>query len=146
MDKHKEEGLIYRTCKRGIVKGLSTTWMLAKIVIPVQFFVILLKQTHLLNQISMTFEPLMSVFGLTGDASLALVLGNAINIYAAIGVIATIDITAKQATIIAVMLSFSHSLPVESAVAKKTGISVLVVIIIRIFLAVAAGLTLNCIL
>ncbi|WDV44468.1 nucleoside recognition domain-containing protein [Clostridiaceae bacterium M8S5] len=133
----------YKTLKRGLEKGLKTTWMLAKIVIPIQFLVVFLKYIHLLDKISVVFEPFMNVFGLPGEASLVLVFGNVINIYAAIGAITSLSLTAKQATIIAVMLSFSHSLPVESAVAKKTGISAGLVIIIRLILAILAGIILK---
>ena len=50
----------------------------------------------------------MSIFGLSGDAAIPLVLGNFLNLYAAIGAILTLDLTVKEVFIIAVMLSFSH--------------------------------------
>lgn len=132
-----------RTLKNGLISGFKTTWVLAKIMIPVYFFVTLLGHTPVLEWISGLLAPVMKVVGLPGEAALALVLGNVINIYAAIGVIAGLTLTAKEITIIAVMLSFSHSLFPETAVAKKTGISAFAVIMIRFTLAILSGIVLN---
>lgn len=131
------------TIKRGTKNGLNTVIELAKVIIPVYFIVTILKYTQILDYIATWFEPLMKAFGLPGEAAVVLVLGNVLNIYAAIGAISSITLTAKQITIIAVMLSFSHTLPVETAVSKKVGVSVLAVLSIRIGLAIISGLILN---
>ncbi|SKC91399.1 nucleoside recognition domain-containing protein [Maledivibacter halophilus] len=134
------------TIKRGAKNGLNTVAELAKVIIPVYFIITILKHTQVLSYVASYFEPLMKVFGLPGEAAIVLVLGNVLNIYAAIGVIASLVLTAKQITIIAVMLSFSHALPIETAVSKKIGVSVIVVVSIRIGLAILSGLMMNLIL
>ena len=131
------------TIKRGAKNGLNTVIELAKVIIPVYFIVTILKHTQVLDYIATIFEPLMKGFGLPGEAAVPLVLGNVLNIYAAIGAITSITLSAKQITIIAVMLSFSHNLPVETAVSKKVGVSVALVLVIRIGLAIISGLVLN---
>lgn len=138
--------MIIESTKNGFKKGLITLWRLTKIIVPVYFFVNFLKMTPFLELISSWFQPTMKLIGLPGEASLALVLGNFINLYAGIGVITSLSLSIKQITILAVMLSFSHSLLLESAVAKKTGVSLLVVVLIRFFLAIASGVVLNMIL
>lgn len=133
--------------KEGIVtgfkKGVMTTWKLAKIVVPVYFFVTFLKYTSILDMISNFFEPTMKIIGLPGEASIALVLGNFINLYAGLGAITSLTLDPKQITILAIMLSFSHSLFLESAVAKKTGVSLTVVVSIRLVLAFVSGIVFN---
>ncbi len=138
--------LVKKSITTGFKKGFMTLWRLTKIVVPVYFFVTFLKMTPVLESLSNWFEPLMKLIGLPGEASLVLVLGNAINLYAGIGAIASLSLTVKQVTILAVMLSFSHSLFLESAVAKKTGVSLVMVVSIRLILAVLSGLVLNIIL
>ncbi len=135
-----------QTLINGLKSGLSTTWTLTKIIVPVYFAVTILKHTFLLEAISNFFKPFMNVVGLPGEAAIVLVLGNIVNLYAALGAIATLTLTAKEVTIIAVMLSFSHSLFMETAVAKKTGINVMVILLIRLLLAIASGLVLNIVL
>lgn len=132
--------------KNGFRKGLLTLWKLTKIVVPVYFLITFLKMTSILDIISSWFEPTMSLIGLPGEASIVLVLGNFVNLYAALGAISSLSLTIKQITILAVMLSFSHSLLMESAVAKKTGVSLFIVLSIRIILAIISGLILNIIL
>lgn len=138
--------LAKKSFKVGLHKGLMTLWELTKIVVPVYFFVTFLKMTPILDQISDWFQPVMSLIGLPGEASLVLVLGNAINLYAGIGVITSLSLTVKQITILAVMLTFSHALFLESAVAKKTGVSLVLVVSIRLILSALSGFILNIIL
>lgn len=135
-----------KSIKIGFKKGLVTLWRLTKVIVPVYFFVTFLKMTPILDQLSNLFEPLMKLIGLPGEASLVLVLGNIINLYAGIGAITSLSLTVKQITILAVMLSFSHGLFLESAVAKRTGVSLFMVVFIRITLAVVSGVFLNIIL
>lgn len=130
----------------GFKKGIATLWTLAKIVVPVYFFVTFLRYTPLLNNISDFFEPGMKILGLPGEAAVPLVLGNFINLYAGIGAMASLTLTTKQATILAIMLSFSHSLLLESAVVKKAGVSLALVILIRVILALVSGIIFNLIL
>ena len=131
---------------RGFQKGVRTLWGLAKIVIPVYFLVTFLGYTPALDMISRLFEPVMNILGLPGEASLPLVLGNVSNIYAGVGAMATMTLTIKQATILAIMLSFSHSLLLESAVANKAGVGLGLVVSIRVGLALLSGIILNIIL
>lgn len=131
---------------RGFGKGIKTLWALTKIVVPVYFIVTFLGYTPVLDKISNLFEPMMNILGLPGEASLPLVLGNAINLYAGVGAMATMTLTVKQATILAIILSFSHSLLLESAVANKAGVNLGLVVFIRIGLALLSGIFFNMIL
>lgn len=82
----------------------------------------------------------MGLFGLPGEAAVPLVLGNLLNLYAAIGAILAMELTVKQVFTLALMLGFSHMLPVESAICRRVGVSVLLVVGFRLGLAAAAGL------
>lgn len=130
----------------GLKKGIMTVWKLTKIVVPVYFFVTFLSYTPILYKISKFFEPVMRVVGLPGEASLPLVLGNFINLFAGLGAMASLSLTPKQATILAIMLSFSHGLFLETAVAKRVGVSTSVAVLTRIVLALLSGIIFNLVL
>lgn len=123
----------------GFKKGIETTWILLKITLPVYFVVRLLEATPLLGWLSRLFEPLMGLFGLPGEASIVLVIGNVLSLYAAVGAIGAMAFSPVQVTILALMLSFSHSLPVESALAHRLGLSVPFVVAFRLGLAALTG-------
>ncbi|SHJ10656.1 Spore maturation protein SpmB [Geosporobacter subterraneus DSM 17957] len=135
--------MLKNSIKNGIKKGLETTWMLGKIIVPVYFFVTFLKHTPAIDWIARLFEPLMQFFHLPGEAAIVLVLGNVLNLYAAIGAMKAMSLSPLQVTILAIMLSFSHSLFMETAITQKLGMKLSNVLIIRMGLALIAGLAVS---
>lgn len=129
--------------RSGLLAGLRTAWKLGRIIFPVTLAVSLLRYTAVYDFLLSGLTPVMRLFGLPDEAAVALVLGNLLNLYAAIGAILTMDLTVKQVFILAVMLSFSHGLPVESAVCRQVGASLAAVLSFRIGLAVVSGVAIN---
>jgi len=135
--------LVAAAIKRGLLKGLSVTLTLAKIVIPVYVVVTFLKYTPAMGFIARLFEPAMKLVGLPGEASIAIVLGYFTNLYAALGAIASLNLSSKEITIIAFMLLVSHAMPMETAVAQKVGVNGLIILAIRTLLSILSGVFLN---
>jgi hypothetical protein len=131
------------TLKRGLMVGLNTTWALGKVIFPVTLIVSILQYTPILPWVIKLITPLMSLLGLSGDAAIPLVIGNFLNLYAAIGAILTLDLTVKEVFIIAVMLSFSHNMLVESSVAVKVGVKLWVIVLVRLGLAFISAVVIN---
>ncbi|MGD6832371.1 nucleoside recognition domain-containing protein [Sutcliffiella halmapala] len=123
--------------------GLKTTWTLGKVIFPVTLIVGILQHTPILQFIINAIAPLMGIFGLSGEAAIPLVIGNFLNLYAGIGAILTLDLTVKEVFILAIMLSFSHNLLVESTVAAKVGLKIWVILIVRLGLAIFSGIIIN---
>ena len=138
--------LTVATLIRGLKKGLSITWELSKVIVPVYFIITIFKYTPVMDWIAGVMEPIMYMVGLPGEASLPLVLGLFLNIYAAIGAILPLGISAREITIIASMLLMAHSLPMEAAVSKKSGAKVASLISVRIIMAFLVGAGFNIIL
>ncbi|EZH66431.1 membrane protein [Bacillaceae bacterium JMAK1] len=132
-----------KTLKNGLRSGIKTTWMLAKIIFPITFLITVLSHTPVLDWIARQIAPVMGWLGLPGEAAIPLVLGNFLNLYAGIGAILSLDLTVKEVFILAVMLSFSHNLIVESAVAAKLGVRISVILSVRIGLAIFSALMIN---
>lgn len=132
-----------KTLKQGLYVGLLTTWKLGKIIFPITLIVTMLSQTPVMDWLTRVLSPMMNWIGLPGEAAIPLVLGNVLNLYAAIGAMLTMDLTVKEVFILAVMLSFSHNLFVESAVAKQVGLSISVVLLVRIGLALFSAWLIN---
>lgn len=135
--------MLLGSLKRGLLVGLKTTWTLGKIIFPVTLIVAVLQYTPVLPWVIKAIAPLMKLLGLSGDAAIPLVLGNFLNLYAAIGAILTLHFSVKEVFILAVMLSFSHNLFVESSVAMKTGVKLWVVLTTRLGLAFVSAVVIN---
>jgi len=131
------------TFKRGFHKGITTLWELTKVVVPVYAVITFFKYTPVLDWIAGICAPFMQFLGLPGEASVVLVLGKLINLYAALGAITSLELSSREITILAVMLLLSHSLPMEGAVAQKAGGSGVFMTGIRIGVSIIAGLLMN---
>lgn len=127
------------TIRRGLRAGLETTWALGKIIFPITVFITVLSYTPLLNWLARAVSPFLHLFGLPGEAAIVLVLGNFLNLYAAIGAMLSMELTVKQVFILALMLSFSHNLLIESTVAARVGLKIWIVVLVRISLAFISG-------
>ena len=138
--------LTVATLTRGLKKGLSITWELSKVIVPVYFIITIFKYTPVMEWIARIMEPVMHMVGLPGEASLPLVLGMFLNIYAAIGAILPLGMNTKEITIIAAMLLMAHSLPMEAAISKKSGAKVASLVLVRIVMAFVIGAGFNIIL
>ena len=128
---------------KGTVKALQTLLILAKIVIPVTFILVALEQLGWIVQIASVFGPFLNLFGLSGEAALPLFLGFFINIYAALGAIAVLTLSAREITVIALMILTCHSLLMESPVLKFTGLPPLTSVLLRFGGAFFFGFLLN---
>lgn len=126
---------IYVTLFTGLKNGLSILWTLTKIIFPVTVVMKLLGYTPLLTWLVNLFAPVMSLFGLPGDSAFILVMGNLLSCYAGIAAIYTLELQVKQVFILAVMLSFSHDLIIESAIAKKMGVNASLMVLFRLGIA-----------
>ncbi|MCM3585148.1 nucleoside recognition domain-containing protein [Mesobacillus maritimus] len=129
--------------KKGSLVGLQTVWTLGKIIFPVTLIVTILQYTPVLPWVIEAITPLMALIGLSGDAAIPLVLGNFLNLYAGIGAILSLELTVKEVFIIAVMLSFSHNLFIESGVALKVGVKLWIVLVVRLGLAFLSAIVIN---
>lgn len=132
--------------KKASLNTLSTVWRLTKIIVPVTFFITFIKMTGILDIISNLFAPLMQIFNLPGDASLPLILGAFVNLYGAIGAIESLELSGNQITTIAIMLLIAHSLILETAVISTIGVKRKTQTILRVCVAIIAGLIVSLIL
>ncbi|QNG60302.1 nucleoside recognition domain-containing protein [Bacillus sp. PAMC26568] len=135
--------LLINSVRKGLQAGLQTTWTLGKVIFPVTLIVSLLQHTPLLPWLIKLIQPVMGIFGLSGEAAIPLVLGNMLNLYAGIAAILTLDLSVKEVFILAVMLSFSHNLIIESTVAAKVGMKLWIILAVRVGLAVGSAIMIN---
>ncbi len=129
--------------KRGVQAGLKTAWTLGKIIFPITLLLTILQFTPVLPWVTKAIAPLMQLIGLPGEAAIPLVLGNALNLYAGIAGILSLEMTVKEVFILAVMLSFSHNIFIETGVALRVGVRLWVVLVVRFGLAILSAVLIN---
>lgn len=132
--------------KKTLDRTVATSLFLIKIMVPVSLAVTLLGWSGFLQIIAGWLKPLMHVLGLPGEAALVYLSGALLNNYSAIAVMSTLELSVRDATILAVMCLISHNLIVETTVMKSIGSSALKMALLRIGTALVAGLLLNLVL
>lgn len=145
----KQNGFIPRMKKvvrEATPRALKTLWWIFKITATVSFAMFLLRYSGILYWIGTAVAPVFSIFGLPGSAAVAYVSGYFINVYSSVAVITSLELTARQITIIGTMQLAAHSMVVESAVQHKTGTSMVYVYILRTLASLALGVLLNLVL
>ena len=135
-----------RIVRQAVPRAMKTIWWIFKITAIVSFIMFLLKYTGILAWIAAAVSPVFRIFGLPGDASLAYVSGYFINVYSCIAVVSTIDLTARQITILGTMTLAAHAMVVETAVQKKTGAHTLYTVLIRTLGSLSLGIIMNLVL
>ncbi len=125
--------------RTGAVKGLSTYWMLMKIMVPVYVTVALLQYTPILPAVARVFEPAMGFWHMPGDAALVMVLGHCVNLYAAVAVIAAGHWDPASVTVAGVILGVSHNHFMEGAILRKMRAPALLLVGMRIIVGWSLG-------
>jgi len=125
--------------KNSLNSSLKSAWIILKLVIPIYILADILFYYNTLSYVSFIVEPFTSILGLPAEASLAIISGIFLNLYAAIAFAAPLDMTAQQWTVLAVFLGICHSLVVESVIMKKIGISTFYSYMMRFFVGLFVG-------
>ncbi|MDR1554155.1 MAG: nucleoside recognition protein [Prevotellaceae bacterium] len=132
--------------KNAFPSALRTAWWVVKLTVCVSLAVTILDYLGVVKWFSHIATPIFTHIGLTGESALAYITGYFVNIYSAIAVITTLDLSFRAITIIAVMCLCSHNMIIETAVQKKTGSSAVRMFILRTVAAFVAAFILNLVL
>lgn len=134
---------VRRDLRIGVAAGLQTFWDLTKVMIPAYGITLALEQLGVIGRLANVARPLMEALGLPGDAAVPLVVGYMLNIYAAVGSMQALDLTARQVTVLAVAILIGHNLVVEGAVLHKAGMNGFVFGALRVVAGLAAAIVAN---
>ncbi len=115
----------------GVKRGWSSFVWICKIVIPVSFLVTLLQWTGWLGRLDFLLTPLMKLINLPPEATLPIISGMLVNIYAAIAAMTALPFTHEQMTLIAVFTLICHNLIAEGIIQHKSGINVVIATLVR---------------
>ncbi|RLB07349.1 MAG: nucleoside recognition protein [Deltaproteobacteria bacterium] len=127
----------------GLKRGIYTFLDLLKFLLPVYTIIFFLQEGGFLKEWATLFSPYMSIFGLPGEAAIPLILGNILNIYAALGALAGLHLSGAEITIISLMLLISHNQIMEGAVLFKVRPIFVLLVPFRLFLSILVAVTLN---
>lgn len=122
--------------KELIRDALSASWELSKIMVPVLILVKILQELGVIQYVAWPLEPIMELVGLPAEMGLVWAFAIINNIYTAIIVLISltgdIQLTTAQATILGVLLLVGHGLPVECAIARKSGARFVFQVVLRL--------------
>ena len=137
------ENRFIATVWSAIPPALTTVWWMLRITVIVSFAVKILQYLGVVARISELLSPIFQLIGLPGEAALVFISAYFVNIYSAIAVIVTLDLSYRAITILAVMCLCAHNMFIETAIQKKTGSSAIRIVIMRTVSAFVLAFFLN---
>jgi hypothetical protein len=127
----------------GLKAGLKTFWQLARFMIPAYALALVLEYLGVVEALAEASAPVMSLLGLPGEAALPLIVGYVLNIYAAVGAMQALSLSATQITVLAIAILIGHNLLIEGAVLYRAGMNGLAFGVLRIVAGLAAAAVAN---
>lgn len=111
--------------------------------IPITIIVKLLQMAGFIEVIGDALFPVMKYVGLPGEMGLVWATGMMTNLFggiiAFIGISGGMDLTVAQVTVISIMMLVAHTFPIELSIARKTGLRVVAMFLIRFLFAFIFG-------
>ena len=126
--------------------ALKTAHWIIRIIVPVSFVVTLLDFYGIIEWISTFTEPLFRLIGLQGNAAVVYFSSLFLPLYAPIAIIATLPLSMREITILALMCLITHNLPIECAVQRRSGTPFWQTLVLRLTFSILGGFLLNLIL
>lgn len=116
---------LFTTLKAIFHETVDACLQLFKIMIPVLVLVKVLQEFGLIRYLAWPLEPIMGALGLPAEMGLVWATTLINNIYTGMIVLASligdVHLTAAQATVLGVLMLVAHGLPVETAIADRSG-------------------------
>ena len=124
----------------GLAKAVKTAIRILKLTIPIYLLTVLLKYSPIMPFLVKICRPVMKIFNLPPEAALPLVTGFFTDQYGVIAALHSFDFDVASITIIMMISTVAHSLPVEGSIAMKLGMKVSALTTYRVVLAVIIGI------
>lgn len=128
---------------RAVRPSVRTTLWLLKIMIPISLAVRLMQYYGVIAWLAQFLNPVFLHLGLPGASAIAFLTAASVTTYAGLAVMLSMELTMREATILAIMATLCHALPLESAVVRKVGSNPYTTALLRIVAAFLAALYLN---
>ncbi len=129
--------------RAGLRNGCTAVALLARVLIPAYLVVDLLARTPVIPAAAGAMEPVTRLMGLPGEAAVPLVAGVLVNLYAAIGAMAPLGLSAREITLLGLVLGICHGLVLETAVIRQVSSRWPWLVVARLALGFLAGVLLN---
>ena len=141
-----KNGIFHEIFCMGFTEAVKSSLGIFKIMLPVSLLMAILNYVGIVDWLSVLFQPITNLLGLSGKAILPLISGYLINTYSAIALMISLELPMKEIAILSSMVLLSHTLPVELSIQKKAGGNMGLLFLIRVGSSILTGMVLNIIL
>ena len=135
--------ILYISTKQSLGKSFKLSVWLLKIIVPVSLAVSLLQHFGIIAMVAPLAAPLFSLIGLPGEAAIVFISSIFLPLYAPIAILATLNLSMRSISILALMCLITHNMIVETAIQKRTGSSAIKMFIIRLTSSFVAAFVLH---
>lgn len=141
-----KNGIFHEIFYVGFKEAVKSSLGIFKIMLPVSLLMAILNYFGIVDWLSVIFQPITNLLGLSGKAILPLLSGYLINTYSAIALMISLELPMKEIAILSSMVLLSHTLPLELSIQKKAGGNMGLLFLIRVGSSIITGIVLNIVL
>jgi len=138
---------LFRTARELVRQTVTASLELFKVMIPILIGVKILQELGLIQYLAWPLKPVMGLLGLPAEMGLVWAAALLNNIYTGLIVLASLihdnPLTGAQATVLAVLMLVGHGLPVECAIARRSGARFLFQVVSRLVGAFALAMLMH---
>lgn len=135
-----------RSLQEGLRAGARTALWLLSLMIPISLCTSLLAWSGALTYLTRFIGPAFPLLGLPREAALPFLGGALVNCYTGIAAMGSLTLSARQVTILGLMILIAHNLIVETSVQRRAGSVGWKILLLRLLTSAAAGFTVNLVL
>ncbi|MFH1912665.1 MAG: hypothetical protein ABIK45_00105 [Pseudomonadota bacterium] len=140
---------LFAHLKSLLTDATRASWEMFKVMIPVIIVVKILQELELIGYLAWPLKPLMGLVGLPAEMGLVWATAIVNTTYAGLIVFLSLaadhPLTTAQATVLGVLILVAHALPMESAIARRSGARFFFQCAVRLVGAFTLGWLLNAI-
>lgn len=119
----------------GTKKGLTAFFWMAKIVVPVSYFTLLMSWLGILDKVTLLLSPFMSYLGLPSIGAVPLIAGALSSVYAGIAAMSVLPFSKEQMILMANFILICHNMIQETIIQANSGIKAWKAVLVRILAA-----------
>ncbi len=138
---------LFHAIIHSIQDGIRVSKNLFPMIISIVIILKILQELNLVRYLALPLEPIMELMGLPAEMGIVWATGMLSSVYSALAILPSVllnsSLSVEQATVLGLIILIAHSLIMETRIAGQCGLSMTFQLVLRVVVAIFAGILLH---